>query len=82
MLCKNIFILAFGAAPTFDPSCLARETVSGNAWLSKNVDTVERFPSMGDSSKSVKGVNFYGVGAFRAVPLNNPLLCLWKIEIS
>ena len=56
------------SAPTFDPSYLARETVSANAWLSKNVDTVERFPSMGDSSKSVKGVNFYGVGAFRGGP--------------
>ena len=52
------------AAPIFDPSYLARETVSGNAWLSKNVDTVERFRTMGDSSKSAKGVNFYGLGAF------------------
>ena len=34
------------SAPTFDPSYLARETVSGNAWLSKNVDTVERFRTM------------------------------------
>ena len=56
------------AAPIFDPSYLARETVSGNAWLSKNVDTVERFRTMGDSSRSAKGVNIYGVGAFRGGP--------------
>jgi len=69
IIARYVRIFSFWhSAPTFDPSYLARETVSGNAWLSKNVHTNERFRTMGDSSRSAKGVNFYGVGAFRGGP--------------